>query len=150
MFILSFVRSHILVALLVLGAVLSVAAACGSGGGETPVGETTLIADGTPTGGGATAEIRMVPRTRFDRAELTIAADTETTITADNTDAGVSHNFAVYASRHAAESGEEALAATEVCNAPCSDAVTLNLSAGEYFFRCEVHPSQMTGTLIVR
>jgi plastocyanin len=149
MFILSFVRSHILVALLVLGAVLSVAAACGSDGGQMPVGETP-VADGTPTGGGATAEIRMVPRIRFDRAELTIAADTETTITAENTDAGVSHNFAVYASRHAAESGEEALAATEVCNAPCSDAVTLKLSAGEYFFRCEVHPNHMTGTLIVR
>jgi plastocyanin len=72
------------------------------------------------------------------------------TITVTNTDTGISHNFAVYTSKDAAESGEDALAATDICAGPCSDAVTVNLSPGEYFFRCEVHPSLMNGTLIVQ
>jgi len=154
---LSFVRSRIFVALLVLGVTLLVAAACSgdSGGketpaaGQTPTAENTPVADETPTGGGATAEISMMPTIQFDTSELTIAADTDVTITVDNTDTGIAHNFAVYRSRNAAESGEEPLAATEVCTGPCTDTVTVNLSAGEYFFRCDMHPAQMTGTLIV-
>lgn len=151
MSILSFVRGRILVAPLVIGAVLLVATACGDGGvgGETPAADDTPVADETPTGSGASAMISMIPSVQFDTSELTIAADTEVTITVDNTDTGIPHNFAVYTSRDAAESGEEALAATDICTAPCTDTVTLNLSAGEYFFRCEVHPGQMTGTLVV-
>ncbi len=143
---------------LVIGTSLLVAAACGDGGddggtadaGRTPPAEDTPVAEQTPAGGGATAEISMIPTLQFDTAELSIAADTDVTITVDNTDTGISHNFAVYTSRDAAESGEEALAATGICTAPCTDTVTLNLSAGEYFFRCEVHPAQMTGTLVGR
>lgn len=157
MFVLSIVRSRSFLAPLVLGAALLVAAACGGGGdggetpaaGRTPAAEDTPVADETPTGGGATAEISMDPINQFDTAELTIAAGTEVTITADNTDTGIPHNFAVYTSRDAAESGEGALTATEICNAPCTDTATLTLSAGEYFFRCDVHPVQMTGTLVV-
>lgn len=156
MSILSFVRSRIFVSLLVLGAALLVAAACGgdgdggqtSAGGETPAAEETPVANETPSGGGAAAEISMVPVNQFDMVELTIAADTEVSITADNADVGIPHNLAVYASRDAAESGEEALAATEICNAPCTDVATLTLDPGEYFFRCDVHPIQMVGTLV--
>ena len=144
MFVLSFVRSPIFVALLALGAALLVAAACGGDGD----GEETPVADETPAGGTA-AEIKMVPTIKFDKTELTIAADTGVTITADNTDTGISHNFAVYTSRDDADNGEGALAATETCTAPCTDAATLDLVAGEYFFRCDVHPAQMTGTLVV-
>ncbi len=156
MSILSFVRSRIFVSLLVLGAALLVAAACGgdgdggqtSTGGQTPAAEETPVANETPSGGGAAAEITMVPTLKFDTAELTIAADTEVAITADNADTGIPHYFAVYASRDAAESGEEALAATEICNGSCTDEATLTLNPGEYFFRCDVHPIQMVGTLV--
>ncbi len=156
MSILSFVRSRIFVALLVLGAALLVAAACGGdgdggetpAGGQTPAAEETPVANETPSGGGAAAEITMISPIKFDKAELTIAADTEVAITADNVETGIPHNLAVYTSRDAAESGEEALAATEICNAPCTDMATLTLNPGEYFFRCDVHPVQMVGTLV--
>ena len=143
MSILSFVRRPIFVALLVMGVALIVAAACGGdddGGGETPVGGETPAADG------ATAAIKMIPGIAFDKSELTIAADTDVTITADNTDD--IHNFAV----HTADPGEggELIAQTEICTAPCTDSVTVSLAAGEYFFRCEVHPTIMTGTLIAQ
>ncbi len=148
----SSVRSRVFVASLVLGAALLVAAACsgdGDGGGTPTGGGQAPATDETPAGGGATAEISMIPTIQFDTAELTIAADTDVTITVDNTDPGIPHNFVVYASRDAAESGEDPLAATEICDGPCTDTVTQNLSAGQYFFRCDVHPSQMTGTLVV-
>ena len=88
----------------------------------------------------------MIPSIQFDRSELTIGADTDVTITADNTDEGVPHNFSVYTD----DSATDNLGMTEICNAPCVDTVTLNLAAGDYFFRCEVHPSIMIGKLIVQ
>ncbi len=145
MFVSSIVRSRIFVALLALGAVLVVAAACNGddddgGADETPSGGET------PTAGGATAEIKMLPGITFDTAELTIAADTDVTVTADNRDG--THNFAVYTSDPG--EGGELIGETEIETAPFVDTVTLNLAAGQYFFRCEVHPNIMTGTLIAQ
>lgn len=144
----SFLRSRVFVALLVLGAALAIAAACSSdddGGGETPAGGgETPAADGGG-GGGATADIAMVPSIQFDKSELTIAADTDVAVTADNTDEGIQHNFSVYAD----DSASESLGKTDICAGPCTNVVSLNLSAGEYFFRCDVHPAVMMGTLIV-
>lgn len=131
----------------VLFGVSLLALACGGDGQETPTaGETTT--GETPTGGealGGTAEIKMVPSISFDKTDLTIPANQDVTITADNTDGSVPHNLAVYSDRDA----PVAIAATEICNAPCTRALTLNLVAGEYFFRCDVHPTQMTGKLTV-
>ena len=83
------IRSRIFVAPLVIGAALLMAAACGDDGdgvetpvaSQTPAAEDTPVADETPTGGGATAEISMIPSMQFDTEELTIAADTDVTIT---------------------------------------------------------------------
>ena len=107
---------------------------------------TPTPAPETPAPGAETAEIIMLPGFQFDRSELTIGADTDVTITADNTDEGVQHNFSVYTDVSATDN----LGMTEICNAPCVDTVTLNLAAGDYFFRCEVHPSIMIGKLIVQ
>jgi plastocyanin len=150
------VRSRIFVALLVLGVALAVAAACDDGddgSGQTPAAGDTPTTDGTlteetPATGETTAEIKMVPGIAFDRSEITIGADTEVTITADNTDGF--HNFAVYASREDALNGEAPLAETEKCAAPCTHNVTVSLAAGEHFFRCNVHPDLMTGTLVAQ
>ena len=151
MFIVDFVRRRALVVLAVLGVALLLVAACGDDGDgdETPAaGGETPAAGETPAGGAATAEIKMIPAVQFDKAELTIAADTEVTITADNVEDGIPHNFAVYSSRDDAESGGASLGATDICNGPCTDTARVSLSSGEYFFRCEVHPAQMTGTLV--
>ena len=131
---------RLLVALLALAAVVLLAAGCGN---DSSGGDKTPAAGQTPSGG-ATAEIKMVAGTAFDRAELTIAAGVDVEVTADNTDG--THNFSVYED----ESAQENLGKTEICTAPCTDTVTLNLPAGEYFFRCEVHPTLMTGTLTAR
>ncbi len=144
MSILSFFRSRVSLAFIALGLALVLAVACnGDGDGDGDDGGGT-----TPTGG-ASAVIQMLPGITFDTDELTIDADADVTITADNTDGF--HNFAVYISRDEAEDPAiEPIGQTEIESAPFVDTVTLNLAAGEYFFRCEVHPSNMTGTLIVQ
>jgi plastocyanin len=146
-------RSRVSLAFLALGLALVLAAACNGddgGGGETPAAGETPAGGETPAAGGATAEIKMLPGIQYDKSELTIAADTEVTVTADNTDTGIPHSFAVYASAADAQSGADPIDQTGICTGPCTDTATLNVSAGEYFFRCEVHPQQMTGTLIVQ
>ena len=140
------------IAVLLLGSVLLVAAvACGGGGGGGTPAAKTPAAKATPTatagGGGATsAEIKMVPTIKFDKSELTIAADTDVPVTADNTDNGIQHNFSVYTDKSASKN----LGKTEICRAPCTNTVTLKLAAGKYFFRCDVHTTQMTRTLTVQ
>ena len=145
-------RSRVSLAFLALGLALILAAACNGddgGGGETPVvGETPVADEEAEAGIGGPAEIQMLPGIAFDTDELSISAGVNVKITADNTDGF--HNFAVYKSEDDALGGEDSIAETETCNAPCVDSVSVNLAAGEYFFRCEVHPALMTGTLIVQ
>jgi len=145
-------RSRTFVALLALAAALLLAVACSndSGGDKTPAAGQTPATGQTPAAGqtpsgGATAEIQMVAGTAFSTDELRIPANTPVTITADNTDGF--HSFAVYESEAAAQNGEDPIAETETCSAPCKRTVEVNLSAGEHFFRCQVHKSIMTGTI---
>lgn len=109
--------------------------------------------NGSPTrspGDQVDAEIRMVPTIMFNTEELSVQ-EGEVTIRATNEDDAIQHNFAVYQSRQGAEGGGEAIAATEVCSAPCTQEVSFDTpQPGQYFFRCDVHPQQMTGTLVVQ
>ena len=134
------VRGRLFVALLALAAALLLAAACNSSDG----GDKTPAAGQTPSGG-ATAEIKAIEGTKWDTAELRIAADTAVEITADIT-AGF-HAFAVFGSEAAAQGGEAPVAEAEACSAPCQQKVTVTLAAGEHYFRCQIHNS-MDGTLI--
>ncbi len=133
---------------------LLLAAACndGDGGNGNPietltVGETPAVGE-TLLDGGAKADIKMIPGTAFDKTELTIPADTEVTITADNID-GL-HSFAVFADEEYEPGQVEPIARTEACFAPCTITLGVNLTPGEYFFRCQVHPEEMVGTLTAR
>ncbi len=126
----------------------------GIGGEEAE--EDGAVAEETPTDGGTTGEgtvveIAMIPVILFDTTDVTVPAGQTVTLTADNRDAGILHNWAVYESRDVAESEgpSAAIALTEIC-VDCTETITFEPPPpGDYFFRCDVHPVQMVGTFVV-
>ncbi len=120
-----------------------------AGGGEpaaglTPEPEETPAGDG-PSGDGTAVEIAMIPINQFDAADITVPAGQPVSLTADNTDAGIPHNWAVYTD----DSASELIAGTPIC-IDCTETISFEPpEPGDYFFRCDVHPLQMVGTFTV-
>ena len=111
---------------------------------------------GTPAGGGSGGGARAPPGPRvsappgaagsgFAETELTVPAGQPFTIRFENQDAGIPHNLAVY--REEDFSGPP-IAATPVQPGPVTQTLEVPaLDPGTYFFRCDVHPSTMTGRI---
>ena len=129
-------RSAILIVSLALGLVL---AACG---GTTASGSDN-------TGGGTIAVVGGVAELSaddlaFDAATITAPAGQPFTIAFTNME-GVPHNFSVYT-----EEGGDVIAEGTIINEGETDEVEIEgLSAGEYFFVCDLHSGEMKGTLVV-
>jgi nitrite reductase (NO-forming) len=82
----------------------------------------------------------------FDHDCLAAPAGEPFTIKFDNADAAIPHNVAIYTDQAAAE----ALFVGDLITGP--ESVTYDVDAiddGTYFFRCDVHPTTMTGTFVV-
>jgi cytochrome c oxidase subunit 2 len=101
-------------------------------------------------GGGAALAI-TAKDLKFNLGELTVDSGAAYTLTLDNQDAGVQHNWALYENQRAASRNAQALTATPLQVGPSKDSTTFTVSkAGTYFYRCDVHPTTMTGTLLAR
>jgi len=112
------------------------------GGGGAATGPTGATGDGD---GGAGALTVTAAAVAFDTSEIRLAAETETTITFVNDDAGVQHNIAIYAD----ESRTQELFNGDLITGPDRIDYTIPpLPPGEYYFLCIVHPN-MSGTVIV-
>jgi plastocyanin len=112
-----------------------------SGGGE-PGGGGGQPGGGGEPGGGVTVEAQNLA---FDTSEIDLPADAPSTITFDNQDAGVPHNIAIYNDSSLAE----ALFTGEIVTGPTTaDYQVPALTAGEYYFHCDVHPN-MNGSVVV-
>jgi hypothetical protein len=85
----------------------------------------------------------------FDKRELRVSSGGNVRIRFTNNDAGVQHNVAVYqSSTNFTAVAPGAVGAT--FEGPGVDEVVFaKPSAGSYFFRCDVHPTTMTGNFIV-
>lgn len=105
---------------------------------------------GTPTSvasGSAAATLQISAKNvAFSTSTLSAPASARFDIAFDNQDAGVPHNIAIYTSSSASTllfRGETfGGSKTETYRVP-------PLPPGTYFYRCDVHPAQMTGTLTV-
>ena len=84
----------------------------------------------------------------FDKTTITVPAGAEVMVNLDNRDVGVRHNFAVYTDASATKSifVGEAIAGPKTITYTFAAPVT----AGSYFFRCDIHATGMTGTFVVQ
>jgi plastocyanin len=84
----------------------------------------------------------------FDKSTITVPVGADVTVNFDNQDSGIPHNFAVYTDA----SASTPIFVGEIITGPKT--VTYSFTApttpGTYFFRCDVHPTIMTGTFIVQ
>jgi plastocyanin len=117
--------------------------------GATPT-EPAGSTEGAPTEVtpvGEQLQISADSLTSFDVDELSAPAGEPFTVTFDNRDTGVPHNWALYVSEDDAGDTDKAIAATEIESAPDTQSVVVPaLDPGEYYFQCDVHPN-MNGTL---
>lgn len=99
-------------------------------------------------GGGEAASVEISANNiTFDRDEITVPAGSRVELEFTNEEA-VPHNVSVYRS----EAATDAIFQGELITGP-DETVTYEFDApddpGTYFFRCDVHPDQMTGDFVV-
>jgi plastocyanin len=114
--------------------------------GTVDVGPPGPGGGGGDGGGGGGAVELTANNLAFDPSDLTVPAGGEVRVTFTNEEA-VPHNFAVYTD----ETASEAIFQGEILTGPGAS-IDYTFEApgpGEYFFRCDVHPDQMTGSLLV-
>ncbi|MCM2466566.1 hypothetical protein DIC75_09660 [Methanoculleus sp. CWC-02] len=119
-------------------------------GTETPAAtETTGVTTAATTAaGGEVATVDIVAdNMAFDTSTITVPAGAEVTMVFDNQDDGILHNVAVYTD----SSATEEIFVGETITGPETTTYTFTApeEPGTYFFRCDVHPQQMTGDFIV-
>ncbi len=110
-------------------------------------------AGGNQTGGNTTGNtsgaIELTAQNiAFDKSTITVKAGQQVTINFHNQDGGIPHNFAVYTDSSASTSIFKGNIITGVADTTYT--FTAPSTPGTYFFRCDVHPTQMTGSLVVQ
>jgi plastocyanin len=124
-----------------LGALLPLVlmlAACGGGD-----------ADGTDGGGGATVAVTdgvveiSADDLAFDAGTITATAGEPFTVVLTNLESQP-HNFAVYTT----EGGDEIAIGDVINEGETSELQVEGLTAGTYYFQCDVHP-EMNGSIVV-
>jgi plastocyanin len=108
---------------------------------------STLTTTSSATSGNRVTIDLVAKNMAFDRSSLNVPAGAEVTITFNNQDSGISHNFAVYTDSTASKSIFVGKVITGV--ASITYTFTAPSTPETYFFRCDIHPSIMTGSFIV-
>jgi plastocyanin len=83
----------------------------------------------------------------FNKSTISVPAGSTVSVHFDNQDQGIPHNFAVYTNSQATNKIFSGTIITGVSQTTYT--FTAPSAPGNYFFRCDVHPTVMTGTFIV-
>ena len=111
---------------------------------------TVNVSSPSPTPTGAPVTINLSAQNfSFSPTTITVPAGAIVTINFNNQDSGVLHNFSLYADSSAPP---PALFQGGFITGPSTVTYkfTAPSKAGTYFFRCDIHPTTMTGTFIVQ
>lgn len=88
--------------------------------------------------------------TRFSADCLAVPAGVPFTVNLDNQDAGVQHSFGIFDKDPTLDSSAtEVFAGARVTGTDMKTYAVGPLPSGTFHFRCDVHPQQMFGTLLV-
>lgn len=84
----------------------------------------------------------------FNTSTITVPAGANVTVNFDNQDANIPHNFAVYTD----SSATTTIFKGETITGPAKTTYVFTApdKSGTYFFRCDIHPTQMTGQFVVQ
>lgn len=108
-------------------------------------GQNVAEKHGEETKSGGVAESIVAASVAFNTDSLTLTAGEETQLELKNDDS-VEHNLSIYED----DSAEKALFTGQNVGAGSTTTYDIPpLEKGEYFFRCDLHPTAMTGTATV-
>lgn len=116
---------------------------------QLPVTASVNVTITNASGGGKTAVVYLEAKNyQFNRSTITVPAGATVIVHFTNDDSGTPHNFAVYTN---------SAATTLIFKGTIIDGVssttytfTAPMTPGMYFFRCDVHPTLMTGSFVVQ
>ena len=112
----------------------------------TVTSSPTTTASPTPTTTPTSVTIDLVAQNMaFNKSTITVPAGTSVTMNFNNKDS-VPHNFALYTNSSAATM---IFRGQTIINDTIVYTFTAPSTPGTYFFRCDVHPTSMTGTFVV-
>lgn len=108
----------------------------------------TTAATTAAAGGQATTVDLTAENIAFDKSTITVPAGAQVTVNFTNKDNGIPHNFAVYTDSSASQN----IFKGDTVTGPGTTTYTFTAptTPGTYFFRCDVHPQQMTGDFVVQ
>ena len=117
--------------------------------GEFRVGGGGGTGGGGGGGGGAVAVTTEVTAQgiAFDTGTITLNAGQESTIAFTNDDA-VQHNIAMFPSE--SDLGNPLFRGDLITGPDTIDYTIPALDPGEFYFHCDIHPTQMTGTVVIQ
>jgi len=133
------------IVMLIAGLLVAAVSACGDDdeGSDDNGGEPAATTPAAVGDGGEEVSVEAVDL-GFDPEEVAVPADVEVVVKLNNTGVA-SHTLDVYADEEFTEPIDGA--ATGNVSGGEKGEFTATFAAGEYFFRCEIHPGQMQGTL---
>ncbi len=106
-----------------------------------PEGGATELEIAAPSGAAASG---------FDKTCLAVGANTDFSVVFANDDPQVPHNWSLYIDSAAQARPEGAPEDFELITGPAETTYDVPaLDPGDYFYRCDAHPTTMTGTLVV-
>lgn len=130
-------------ATLAITTLLAVALVACSGGGETSEPTDDNLGGGTVSVVDGTVAI-SADDLEFDANVIQATAGEGFTVTFSNLETEP-HNWSIYTE----EGGDPIAQGAVVGEGETDEIVVPALDAGEYFFVCDVHPAEMTGTVVV-